>query len=295
MKYDCYLIGPVSLDYDQAFDGAVKKFIGGALIYGAYAELAGGWNIGAVTKMGTQDQYVLDPFYIKDLVALPSKATTSIHNTYLTPDRERRNAAVKTVADPFRIEDIPDVEAEIFQLAGLIYGDYDTALFPFLAAKGKVACDMQGFLRRAEGGSLVFRDWGEKEVWLPYITYLKADAAEAEIMTGCSDRWEAAKQLFQWGAKEIMITHHTEALIYDGETFYTCPLRARNLSGRTGRGDTAFGSYITERIKRPIPEALLYASALVSLKMETFGPFKGTRQDVQAYIQELYGEYPLKE
>lgn len=291
MKYDCYLIGPVSLDYDQAFDGAVKKFVGGALIYGSYAELAGGWHIGAVTKMAPQDQYVLDSFYIKDLVALPSKATTSIHNTYLTPDRERRTAAVKAVADPFRIEDIPDVEAEIFQLAGLIYGDYDTALFPFLAAKGKLACDMQGFLRRAEGGSLVFRDWEEKETWLPYITYLKADAAEAEVMTGCSDRQEAAKQLFRWGAKEIMITHHTEVLIYDGETFYTCPLRARNLSGRTGRGDSAFGSYITERIERPIPEALLYASALVSLKMETFGPFKGDRQDVQAYIQELYGEY----
>lgn len=291
MKYDCYLIGPVSLDYDEAFDGVVKKFIGGALIYSSYAELAGGRHIGAVTKMAPEDQYVLDSLFIKDLTVFPSKATTSIHNTYHTPDRERRTASVKGTADTFMVKDIPEVEAEVFQLAGLIYGDYDTDLFPFLAEKGKVACDMQGFLRRAEGGRLVFRDWEEKEVYLPYITYLKTDAAEAETMTGCSDRREAAKQLHDWGAKEVMITHHTEVLVYDGKTFYTCPLRARNLSGRTGRGDSTFGSYITERIDKTIPEALLFASALVSLKMETFGPFKGTRQDVLAYIQELYPEF----
>lgn len=291
MKYDCYLIGPVSLDYDEAFDGIVKKFVGGALIYSSYAELAGGRHIGGLTKMAPEDKYVLDPFYIKDLTFLPSKATTSIHNIYHTPDRERRTAYVKGTVDTFRVEDIPDVESEIFQLAGLIYGDYDTELFPYLAAKGKVACDMQGFLRRAEGGSLLFRDWEEKKNWLPYITYLKADAAEAETMTGYADRREAAKQLFQWGAKEIVLTHHTEVLVYDGDTFYTCPLRARNLTGRTGRGDTTFGSYITERIDHSIPEALLYATALVSLKMETFGPFKGTRQDVSQYILELYADY----
>lgn len=291
MKYDCYLIGPVSLDFDQSYDGTIKKFVGGALIYGSYAEIAGGRHIGAVTKMAPEDQYVLDPFCIKDFTVLSSKMTTSIHNTYVTPDRERRNATVKGTIDTFTIEDIPCVEAEIFQMAGLTYGDYDTALFPYLAGKGKVACDMQGFLRHAEEGNLVFRDWAEKETWLPYITYLKADAAEAEIMTGLTDRREAARQLFQWGAREIMITHNTEVLIYDGENFYTCPIRARNLSGRTGRGDTTFGSYITERIDQSIPEALLYASALVSLKMETFGPFKGTRQDVMSYIQELYAEY----
>ena len=35
-------------------------------------------------------------------------------------------------------------------------------------------------------------------------------------------------------------------------------------------------------------EALLYATALVSLKMETPGPFTGTREDVLAYIEEFY-------
>lgn len=42
--------------------------------------------------------------------------------------------------------------------------------------------------------------------------------------------------------------------------------------------------YITERINKGPKEAVLYAAALVSLKMETPGPFKGTRADVEDYI-----------
>jgi sugar/nucleoside kinase (ribokinase family) len=133
-------------------------------------------------------------------------------------------------------------------------------------------------------------DWAGKREYLPFIDFLKTDAAEAEILTGTDDRKEAAKILYGWGAREVMITHNTEVLAYDGQNFYTCPIRARNLSGRTGRGDTTFAGYITQRLVSSVPEALLFATALVSLKMETPGPFCGTREDVQAYIDTFYGD-----
>ena len=120
------------------------------------------------------------------------------------------------------------------------------------------------------------------------IDYLKTDAAEAEILTGLTDRAEAAKLLYSWGAKEIMITHNTEVLIYDGKEIYTCPIKARNLSGRTGRGDTTFACYINERLTKDIPTALKTATALVSLKMETPGPFQGTRADAEAYMKKFF-------
>ena len=77
-------------------------------------------------------------------------------------------------------------------------------------------------------------------------------------------------------------------LVYDGHEIYTCPIKARNLSGRTGRGDTTFAGYINERLTCDIPTSLRFATALVSLKMETPGPFRGTRQDVQDYLREFY-------
>ena len=62
----------------------------------------------------------------------------------------------------------------------------------------------------------------------------------------------------------------------------------RNLSGRSGRGDTIFSAYITERLSYGIPQALLTAAALVSLKMETPGPFMGDRADVEKFIKLFY-------
>ena len=117
---------------------------------------------------------------------------------------------------------------------------------------------------------------------------LITDAAEAEVLTGLTDRVEAAKMLHDWGAKEVVITHNTEVLAYDGNKVYTCPIKARNLSGRTGRGDTTFAGYIAERQRGSVEEALNFCTALVSLKMETPGPFKGTREDVLAYMKEFY-------
>jgi hypothetical protein len=49
-----------------------------------------------------------------------------------------------------------------------------------------------------------------------------------------------------------------------------------------------FAGYINERLTADIPTALRFATALVSLKMETPGPFTGTRADVDAYLKEFY-------
>jgi len=185
--------------------------------------------------------------------------------------------------------DLPDRAARVVHIAGLMRGDVDESVIEAAAERSDVALDVQGFLRCGRSdGSMEFEDWPRKRALLPLIRYLKTDAAEAEILTGTADRRAAAAMLYQWGSREIMITHNTEALIYDGENYYAEPLRPRNLSGRSGRGDTCFASYITERLTRGIPEALRTAAALVSLKMEAPGPFAGTRGDVEEYIREFY-------
>jgi hypothetical protein len=42
------------------------------------------------------------------------------------------------------------------------------------------------------------------------------------------------------------------------------------------------------RLRKGIGESLRYAAALVSLKMETPGPFTGTEQDVYDYMRDWY-------
>jgi len=290
-EYSSMIIGHTTLDTNTDHLGNTVKIVGGAVIYSSAAAHALGHRVLAVTKVAEKDKDRLDCFTIprEDIICLPSEKSTDMVNIYHTADKERRTCSCLSKGDPFTIADIPEADVAIYHLAGLIYGDFGKDLIVPLAGRAPVALDVQAMLRHArDDGSMFFEDWSEKLECLPYMTYLKTDAAEAEIMTGCSDRKEAAKHLYSWGAREIMITHNTEVLIYDGREFYTCPIKARNLSGRTGRGDTTFASYINERLMHTIPEALLTATATVSLKMETPGPFKGTREDIENYIKELY-------
>ena len=62
-------------------------------------------------------------------------------------------------------------------------------------------------------GHMLFRDRAQKKEYLPMNSFLKTDAAETEVLTGLSGRNAAAKQLYDWDAKENMITHNTEALV----------------------------------------------------------------------------------
>ena len=221
--------------------------------------------------------------------ARESAKSTLMENVYFTADRERRRSRCLAVIDPYTPNDIPDVDTNVYHLAGLCYGDIGTDIILECARRGDVAMDIQCMLRHVESDqSLKLHDWPEKTEYLKYIRYLKTDAAEAEVLTGLTDREEAAKLMYSWGAKEIVITHNTEVIAYDGNRIYRAPLKPRNLSGRTGRGDTTFSGYITERQNSSIQDALTFSAALVSLKMETPGPFMGTRDDVLSYIKEFY-------
>lgn len=290
-KYDTFIMGHISKD-ENIFQGKTVNETGGAVVYSSCSAYAIGHKIGILTKLSFKDKKRLEIFSVpkEDIITLDSKNTTSIRNIYHTEDRERRTCTALSVADPFKISDVPgNIDSRIFHFAGLISGEFNNEMIKILRNKGKIALDVQGFLRTlTKNKEMVFKDWEEKKKYLPYIDYLKTDAAEAEIMTGSKDRNKAAEILFNWGPKEIMITHNEEVIIYNGKKHYAYPLKPRNLSGRTGRGDTCFSAYITEREDKEIKEALLFASALVSLKMEKPGPFKGTRDEVEDYIKKFY-------
>ncbi len=292
MIYKSAIIGHITQDFNTDHLGNTIKQYGGAVLYSSASAHALGHRVAAVTKLPESEKARLSALSVgeENIFCSACESPSNMVNVYLTADKERRNSTCSSVGTPFTADDLPDIDAEIYHFAGLVFGDFSGELIKAAAEKGKVAVDVQGFLRHVNGenGKMFFEDWAEKKELLPYITFLKTDAAEAEILTGTADRREAAEIMHSWGAKEIVITHNTEVLAYDGNKFYTCPIKSRNLSGRTGRGDTTFAAYICERLQSSIPEALLTATATVSLKMETPGPFGGTRADVEKYISDFY-------
>ena len=292
-KYVSLILGQVSLDINVDHTGHAVREVGGAVVASGFAASALGHKTCVLPKANPAEVDLKALFSRAanvDVIPLFSPRCTSIENVYHTADKEKRTCRAISRIEPYRLHELPDVDASVIHIAGLMRGDFGGEIIEWASERAKCAVDVQCMLRCAEGpeGIMAFHDWPEKLKYLPLIHFLKTDTAEAEILTGLTDRREAAKVLFGWGAKEVMITHNTEAIVYDGERFYAEPLVPRNLSGRTGRGDTCFSAYITERLTRPIGEALLTAAALVSLKMETPGPFTGMRADVEAYIRAFY-------
>lgn len=291
-QYDLMILGPATRDVNIDYTGAEDRSVGGAVTFCTPAAVAAGAKVFAAVKIAPADTDIIEGFHMdsEDIALLPSEDTTLMRNEYFTADRERRNSSCPAQSGPVTPEEVPDVPCRLYHLAGLLYGDFPNELLEALGKKGMLSADAQGFLRHNEGGKMTFHDWQDKLKYLPYLDFLKTDAAEAEILTGVTDRAAAARQLHTWGAKEILISHNSEMLAFDGERMYTCPVKARNLSGRTGRGDTTTGAYLAMRLTGAgVEESLRYATACVSLKMETPGVFKGTKADVLAYLEEFYG------
>ena len=80
---------------------------------------------------------------------------------------------------------------------------------------------------------------------------------------------------------DLLISHQTPC-------FFNEKFSNSNVSGRTGRGDTTFAAYLSRRLTYDVAESLKFAAALVSIKMETPGPFSGTLEDVMQRIKEKH-------
>ena len=290
-EYDLMILGPATRDVNIDYTGAEDRSAGGAVTFCTPAARAMGARVFAAVKIAPEDADLMDVFDMppEDKALLPSGRTTLMRNEYFTPDRERRRSACAAQSDPILPGELPEISWKLCHLAGLLYGDFPAELLEALHQRALLSADAQGFLRHNEGGSMSLHDWEEKLRFLPWMDFFKTDAAEAEMLTGLSDREAAARQLCAWGAKEVMVSHNAEMLVCDGEHIAACPVKARNLSGRTGRGDTTFGSYLAMRMTgHDMETSLLYATACVSLKMETPGVFKGSIKDVEEYIRQFY-------
>lgn len=283
---DITMIGHISRDIIIYKEDEIR-LTGGPVIYSSAAAARSGKKVQVITRAGGDAEKELDGMRSDgvQVVRLDSLATTSIENIYFSADKEKRKVTLLKQADSFTIESMPETHSTIYHLAGLFRGEIPDEFIPWLNKKGKVGIDAQGLLRCSEDGKLLFRDWDSKKELLPKITYLKTDAAEAEILTGETDREKAAYILASWGAKEVMVTHNTEVIVLvDGE-IYRAPFTPSNLSGRTGRGDTTFAAYLAWRLDHDQEESVRYAAALCSIKMESPGPFSGTVEDVKTRIE----------
>jgi sugar/nucleoside kinase (ribokinase family) len=284
-QFDILMVGHFSNDL-LVVDGAAEEAPGGAVYYGSLALRRLGISVAVMTRLHPKDFPRLEALREEGVAvfAEPAPETSGIENYYTSTDMERRICKPRGFAGPFAIQHIPAVRTRVNLVVPVIAGEIDLAFLQAMAVRGPVGMDVQGFVRVATGADLVFRQWPAMREGLSCVTYLKADHAEAELLTGERKLENAAKALAAYGPREILLTQSAGVTVYADGKLHQAPFTSRNLTGRTGRGDTCFATYIGKRLTADPEDACRWAAAVTSLKQERPGPWRGSPADVESRL-----------
>ena len=253
-------------------------------------------NYTLVTAIAESEMAVANDLQSKgiDVKVMPSKHSVYFENIY-GENQDNRTQRVLAKADPFTVDYLEDIDARIYHLGSLLADDFSLDVIRFLSQKGLVSVDSQGYLREVREQNVYAVDWTEKKEALQYIHFLKANEHEMEVLTGYDDVAMAAKQLYDWGVKEVLITLGSMgSVIYDGTTFHKIPAyKPKEVVDATGCGDTYMTGYLYKRAKGAgIEEAGCFAAAMSTLKIECLGPFKGTKEDIEHCLETAEQKMP---
>lgn len=237
-----------------------------------------------VTSLAESEMKAVEDIRAKgiEVQVIPSRKTVYFENVY-GEDQNNRTQRVLAKADPFTIEGLQQVEANIYHLGSLLSDDFSLEVIKYLSTKGRLSVDAQGYLREVRGEKVYAVDWEDKIEALKYIDILKVNEHEMEVLTGYNVPELAALKLAEWGVKEVLITLGSlGSLIYAENKFHHIPAYPpKEIVDATGCGDTYMAGYLYMRNKgASYEEAGCFAAAMSTLKLEHSGPFSGSEEDV---------------
>ncbi|MEO5593403.1 MAG: PfkB family carbohydrate kinase [Chitinophagaceae bacterium] len=295
--YDICGVGHITLD-KVITPNSVKYMPGGTSYYFSNAIRNMHLNYLLVTSLGDGEMHTVTSLRSLGIEINAYQSAYSVYFENIYSDNvDHRTQRVLRKADPFSIDQLKDIRAKIFHLGPLLADDMSAGFIKDLSERGCVSLDVQGFLRTVEHLNVVLTDWPKKMETLKYIDILKANDQEMEVITGLTDVRAGAKLLSEWGIKEVVITLGSRgSVIYTDGIFYDIPVFIpNNISDTTGCGDTYMAGYLSQRILGKEPqEAGEFASAMAALKIESYGPFTGTPEDVFTFMaRRTNGDIPV--
>jgi len=293
-KYDITFVGHMCYDEIIPFGGKARIAPGSAVLCGAMVAARVGKKVAAVVKMAKKDESILQP--MKDIgidtYIIPSEETSYNRVLHESENVDERTMTLIKSAGLISINDVPVLDSRCVHLAGISDTEFDMALMKGLKSRNfeSLSVDMQSFVRHVDPitKNHEFRDVADKKEIAAMMDKLKLDIVEARLLTGTDDLEEAAIIIESWGCSEIVITQSKGVLARVKRKTYYEKFSNNSVAGRTGRGDTTFAAYLSHRLDHKVPESLKFAAALVSIKMETPGPFSGTLEDVIKRLEEKH-------
>jgi sugar/nucleoside kinase (ribokinase family) len=286
--YDICCIGHITLD-KVVTPRAVAHMAGGTSFYFSSAIRNMDVSYTLVTSLAESEMHTVETLRAKGTEV---HASTCAHTVYFeniySGNQDHRTQRVLQKADPFTIEQLNGINANIFHLGPLLADDIPVNLIRELSSRGRVSLDAQGYLRKVEDKNVIAVDWPAKKEALQYIDILKVNEHELEALTGLTDIKKGAEVLADWGVKEVVVTLGSMgSVIYADGIFYNVPAYIPTaVVDATGCGDTYMAGYLYQRTKGALfQEAGEFAAAMASFKIESSGPFTGTKEDVMNLLE----------
>lgn len=281
-------IGHITLDKVVTPHGTVHMS-GGTSYYFSKALQLMDVKYGLVTALGKSEMPVVDELRAGGTTVTAFTSTHSVYfeNSYTGANQDHRTQRVLQKADAFTVEQLQDIEADIFHLGPLLADDISLDVIKYLAGKGRLSLDAQGYLREVHNYKVHAIDWPQKQEALQYIGILKVNEHELEVLTGETDIKAGALILAGWGVKEVVITLGSMgSIIYADDIFYEIPAyQPHSVTDATGCGDTYMAGYLYKRAKGAgIQQAGEFAAAMASIKIAHSGAFTGAEADMLNFL-----------
>ena len=287
MKKDIICIGHIT--HDRIITPALPEGIdcaGGTAYYMAWAihALPHDIDFGIVTSTGPDLLHEVEGLRQAGISIENHEGASSVffENKY-GENMNNRHQRVLSKAQPFTIDQLRDLDAKVYHLGTLLCDDFSPEVVEFLATKGRVSIDVQGYLRQVSQQQVHAVGWDDKLRVLQYTDILKVNEHEVDVLTdGEKDLHRAAKLISSWGVREVLITLGSYgSVIYAAGRFYEIPgYPPRRTVDATGCGDTYSAGYLYARHNGAQPdEAGRLAAAMCTLKLEHNGPFHNTIEE----------------
>lgn len=292
--HDICVIGHITQEVVRIGGQPDRYMLGGAAHYSGVALARLGLDTAVLTKTAPPDAAsVLLPLREAGVTAYARDGghTTYFENTYPWDDLDQRTQRVVAVADPFVPADLEGVSAKAIHLGPLTPGEMPVSFLAAVSQLGvRVSLDVQGFVRTINNGKIGPGPWDEAREGLYHVDIVKADIAEARVLTGRRDPDEAAHAIAAMGPSEVILTDGSAGsrILAQGR-FHQVPAYPPSPAvDPTGCGDTYMAGYLFSRGQSgDVERAGRFGAALAALKLQHNGPADASEEEVRDLLRAL--------
>ncbi len=270
---------------------AEVRMTGGVAYYFSYAlsRLPKVIDYTLVTKLAMADFAAVDQLRAAGITvrAIPAHDTVFFENIYGWDVNARRQRVLAT-CEPFTIDDLEGIHADIYHLGTLLDSDISLPLVQALRERGRIAIDAQGFLRKVVNKEVHACDWDDKAAFLKYVDIINVNEQELYALTGTMEVATGSRAIAALGPSEVIVTRGSlgSVILYNGELITIPAYAPPAVVDATGCGDTYMAGYLYCRTQGLAPAvAGRYAAAMCTIKLTHSGPFLGTDDDIRAILR----------